>query len=331
MDIKILFRRGVSALFIAAILLINAVTHAEVFTAEGTYVMSEFETLYIAKERAKAVALRSAAEQARRYVTSYAAGNNFNLDSDSAELIAVNVIKSAAEPKFKVKNMTIRVTVKAQIDDSDIAPWLYRDLHENIIQYKALRRGEDKQAKSIDDLKRQPADTSQDKEQLAPKFAEADKIFLSHQKLHDALKLYNKGDFDGTIRLCDEAIALNPQYNFSYNNRALALIGLEQYEQAIKDFDTSIRLNPSCFNAYNNRGAVYRRLNQYEKALDDHTNAIKIKPDFDDLYFNRGVDYYCLGEYERAIADFDKALELKPNCTQAEEYRERCLRALGKL
>ncbi len=331
MDIKILFRRGVSALFIAAILLINAVTHAEVFTAEGTYVMSEFETLYIAKERAKAVALRSAAEQARRYVTSYAAGNNFNLDSDSAELIAVNVIKSAAEPKFKVKNMTIRVTVKAQIDDSDIAPWLYRDLHENIIQYKALRRGEDKQAKSIDDLKRQPADTPQDKEQLAPKFAEADKIFLSHQKLHDALKLYNKGDFDGTIRLCDEAIALNPQYNFSYNNRALALIGLEQYEQAIKDFDTSIRLNPSCFNAYNNRGAVYRRLNQYEKALDDHTNAIKIKPDFDDLYFNRGVDYYCLGEYERAIADFDKALELKPNCTQAEEYRERCLRALGKL
>ena len=331
MDIKILFRRGVSALFIAAILLINAVTHAEVFTAEGTYVMSEFETLYIAKERAKAVALRSAAEQARRYVTSYAAGNNFNLDSDSAELIAVNVIKSAAEPKFKVKNMTIRVTVKAQIDDSDIAPWLYRNLHENIIQYKALRRGEDKQAKSIDDLKRQPADTPQDKEQLAPKFAEADKIFLSHQKLHDALKLYNKGDFDGTIRLCDEAIALNPQYNFSYNNRALALIGLEQYEQAIKDFDTSIRLNPSCFNAYNNRGAVYRRLNQYEKALDDHTNAIKIKPDFDDLYFNRGVDYYCLGEYERAIADFDKALELKPNCTQAEEYRERCLRALGKL
>ena len=39
------FRRIVSALIVAAILLVNAVSHAEIYTAEGSYVMSEVENL----------------------------------------------------------------------------------------------------------------------------------------------------------------------------------------------------------------------------------------------------------------------------------------------
>lgn len=330
MNQKKIFQRTISALVIAIVMLFNAVSHAETYTGEGFYMMSSVEGLEMAKERAKADALRDSIEKACVYVKSYAMTKNFYLSSDSIELITVNVIKLADEPQFNIENMTIRATIKAQIDDYDINHWLYMNLHENIIQYKALRRAENKQKHLIKDLKRQLADNPQDKEIIAEKFAEADKAFLSHQKLHEALKLYNKGDYEGTISLCNEAIALNPSYNFSYNNRALALIGLGQYEQAIKDFDTSISLHAACFNGYNHRGNIYRRFGQYEKALSDHNNAIKIKPEAEDSYFNRGVDYYCIGEYEKAISDFDKTLELNPSFESARYYRELCYKALGK-
>ena len=304
-------KKFLSIALLAAIFLMGATAHAATYTGEGAYVMNAGENLGVAKERAKVAALRDATEKAFPYVKAYALAKNVSLDSDSVELITVNVIKLADEPRFNIDNPIINVTVAAQIENSDIDRLLGMELYESIIQYKALRRGEDKQAKLI----------------ASP---DADKIFLSHQKLHEALKLYNIGDYEGTIRLCNEAIELNPTYNFSYNNRALALIGLGQYDRAIEDFGTSIQLHPACFNAYNNRGAVYRHLNRYDKAIDDHNNAIRIKPTSEDSYFNRGLDYYCLGDYERAVADFNKALELNPNYKPAEKYREACLKAMGK-
>lgn len=317
MDRKNLFRRIVSTFFIVTVILFNAVTHAETFIGEGFYSMCELEMLEIAKERAKAVAVRNAIEKSCPYVKSYTLTKNSNLDSAAVEFITVNVIKLTDEPHFNIEDMMIRVTVNAQIDDRDIERLLNMNIYENIIQYKALRRAEDKQTNLIAELKNQSADDTYDKEIIAKKFADADKVFLSHQKLHEALKLYNKDNYEGTIKLCNEAIELNPTYNFSYNNRALALIGLGQYDEAIKDFETSIQLHAACFNAYNNRGAVYRKLNQYEKAIDDHNNAIKIKPDSEDSYLNRGLDYCCLGEYKRAIRDFNKAIELNPNYADA--------------
>ncbi|MBR4153499.1 MAG: tetratricopeptide repeat protein [Selenomonadaceae bacterium] len=329
MDKKNFFRLIVSTLFIVTIIFFNAVTHAEIYIGEGSYSMCEFETLGIAKERSKAVAVRNAVEKFCPYVKTYALTKNFNLDSASVEFIAVNVIKLIDEPQFNIENMMIRVTVNAQIDDCDIERLLNMNIYENVIQYKALRRAEVKQTKLIAELKRQSADNPDDKEIIAQKFAEADKIFLSHQKLHEALKLYNKGNYKGTIRLCNEAIELNPTYNFSYNNRALALIGLGHYDEAIKDFETSIKLHAACFNAYNNRGAVYRHLNQYEKAIDDHNNAIRIKPDSEDSYLNRGIDYYCLNDYEQAIRDFDKAIELNPNYADAYYNRGLAYQKIG--
>ena len=326
---KKFFWCAISVLAVVAIVMFGNAAHSEIYIGEGSYVMSELEDLTTSKERAKVDAMRNAIEKAAAYVKSYALAKNFNPNSDAVELITVNVIELAGKPNFNIENQIIHVTVKAQVDDDAINRLLNMDLHENITQYKALRRGEDKQEKYLAELKSQSADNPDDKEMLAKEFSEADKVFLSHQKLHEALKLYNKGDYKGTIRLCNEAIRLNPTYNFSYNNRALALMGLGEYEQAIEDFGMSIRLHPACFNAYNNRGEIYRRFKQYEQAIDDHNNAIRIKPASEDSYIQRGLDYYSSGEYEKALQDFDKAIELNPNYNVIYNHRGACYRALG--
>lgn len=327
------FRQAVSTLFIVSILILSTIAHAETYTGKGSYVMCELENLDVAKERAKVIAMRDAIEKACGHVKSYALSKNFDFDSDEVELVTVNVIQLAEEPHFNIDKLTISATVKAQIDDSDINGWFYTLMYESIIQYKALRRGEKKQTELIAELKSQLAANPDDKKIIAQKFAEADNIFRSHQILHEALKIYNRGsknDYYETIRLCEKAIELNPTYNFSYNNLGLARQMLGQYTAAIKDFTKSIEMKPDCFNAYNNRGNTYRLLNQYEKALEDHNSAIRIKPTAEDSYFNRGVDYQCLDDYEKAIRDFDKALELNPKYKPAIYYRELCLRAMTR-
>lgn len=328
-----IFRSLISMVFIAAILLANAITHAEIYIGEGSYVMCELENLDTAKERAKVIAMRDAIEKACGHVKSYALSKNFEFDSDEAELVTVNVIKLAEEPQFNIDNLIISATVKAQIDDAAIDNWFHSFIYESVIQYKALRRAEDKQTELIAELKSQLATNPDDKAIIAQKFAEADNIFRSHQILHEALKLYNRGgkeDYYETIKLCKKAIELNPTYNFSYNNLGLARKMLGQYTAAIQDFTKSIEMKPYCFNAYNNRGNTYRLRDQYDKAIEDHNSAIRIKPTSEDSYFYRGVDYYCLDDYEQAIRDFDKALELNPKYKPAIYYRELCLRAMTR-
>ena len=98
-----IFRRTVSMLFAVAIMFFVAVTHAEIYTGEGAYVMSEGENLGVAKERAKADAMRNACEQAGVYVKSYSRSKNFELEEDIIETMTNNIIKLIEEPHFYPK------------------------------------------------------------------------------------------------------------------------------------------------------------------------------------------------------------------------------------
>lgn len=193
MNLRKIFRRAVSMLFIVSIMLVAAVTHAEIYTGEGSYIMSEVETLEVARERAKADAMRNATEKAGVYVKSYSRSKNFELEEDIIETMTANILKLIEKPVFQMleevdnlEGVMIRVTVKVQIDDSDINRWLNKDEQEKselVAQMETLRKANEEQAKQIAELKRQLANNPQDKEQITKKFEDEDKIFLSNQKV----------------------------------------------------------------------------------------------------------------------------------------------------
>ena len=95
-----IFRRTISLLFIVSILSFAAITRAEIYTGEGSYVMSEGENLGVAKERAKADAMQNAAEKAGTYVKSYARMKNFKLEEDVIETIPATILKLIGTPNF---------------------------------------------------------------------------------------------------------------------------------------------------------------------------------------------------------------------------------------
>ena len=138
---------------------------------------------------------RCAAEKAGVYVKSYSRSKNFELDEDIIETMTANILKLIEKPIFKMleevdnlEGLMIRVTVKAQINDSDITRWLNKDEQEKsalVAQMEAMRIENEEQARIIDDLKRQLANNPQDINQISQEISDADKInFISSLELN---------------------------------------------------------------------------------------------------------------------------------------------------
>lgn len=172
-----------------------------------------------------------------------------------------------------------------------------------------------KNNKHVEDLKEQykRATSQAERDRIRKQLNDADRDFLANEKLEEGNKLYYAEDYDGAIKLYNEAIQLNPKYFEAYNNRGLAYKNLGQYERAIADFDKAIALKPNFALAYYIRGNAYTNLRQYERAIADATKAIQINPKFAEAYHLRGLCYQAIGDETKAQSDFAKAKELGYN------------------
>ena len=317
-------RKFLLTLLIAGIFLINTIAHAEVKTYEGVgeYYMSDFETPDIAKQRAKQRAEQNACEQAGVFVKSYSQSKDFELVNDVIETMTSGILKvidvQYHRENFDNDTTLIRVTIKAQIDSDDVLKWLNKDEQEKstlVAQMEALRKANAEQERQITELKRQLAQstTNEDKERIKQEFVAEDKIFLANQKVEEANRLWERGDYNGAIKLCNEAIELNPNNEWAYSRRGTAYFdGLKQYDAAIRDYNKALELNPNMSAAYFYRGNAYGNSGQYERALQDYNKAIELNPNSAKIYHNRGICYFYIGQYEQAIQNLDKAISLGP-------------------
>ena len=264
------------------------IVHAEIKSYDGTgeYIMSEFETLDIAKQRAKQKAERNAQEKAGVYVSSYTKVKNAQVNEDEIITITsgiMNVIDVDYEvtPLDKGKSIHIVAKIKANIDTDDINKWLTKSVEERsslAAQNKELQKAIAEQDKQIAELKKQLADvkTQQDKDRITQEFSNEDKIFLSNQKIKESHKYYDKNDYYSAIGFCNQAIELNPNNYRAYHERGLAYCYLKNYKQAIEDYNKAIELDNDYFEAYGNRGIAYCYLKNYKQAIKDFNRAIQL-------------------------------------------------------
>ena len=73
------------------------------------------------------------------YVESYSLARNFELEEDIMETMTSNILKLVEKPIFQMleevdnlEGVLIRVTVKVQVDDSDINRWLNKSNRKNL-------------------------------------------------------------------------------------------------------------------------------------------------------------------------------------------------------
>jgi predicted Zn-dependent protease len=134
---------------------------------------------------------------------------------------------------------------------------------------------------------------------------------------------------DRAIQDLDQAIRLDPNLAWAFNNRGLVYNAKGQYDRAIQDFDQAIKLNPNLAMAFKNRGVSYIAKGQTDRAIKDLDQAIKLNPNYADAFNNRGLAYNNKGQRDRAIQDLDQAIRLDQNFAYAYCVRGRVKRDQG--
>ena len=331
MNLKNIFRQVTPILFAGTIFFVSPTANAEIqtYTGEGSYIMSEGENLGVAKERAKADAMRNACEQAGTFVQSTTQVANMMVTKDEITTMTGGIVKLLEDPTFaplkeldNLEGVLIHVTVKVSIDSEDVLKWLKKSSGERaqlVSQMDALRKSNDEQARQIAELKAQlaRAQSENERQQIAQSFATEEDKFLSNQKVEAAWELEAVEDFDGAIELFDEAIELNPNNALAYFGRGTVYVGQKNFDAALKDFDAAIKLNPNDADTYNNRGNVYFALENFDTALKDFDAAVRLNPNDAGILYNRGNVYMDKDDFNAAIRDFTKAIELNSDYAAA--------------
>ena len=294
--------------------------NAEIKTYEGTdeYIMSEFETIDTAKQRAKQKAERAAIEKAGVFVASNTEVVNMMVTKDEISTMTGGILKIVdvnydQRSLPNVNGLVIRATVVANIDTDDVFKWLNRDAGERselVAQNIELQKAIDAQDAQIAELKRQLAEKPQNTEKISEQFATEDKIFKSNQQLSEASKYYYSGDLRNAINLCTRAIELNPDNATAYSIRGAIYYRLSDYNSAISDFNKAIAINPTDYRNFYNRGLAHVKLKNFSKASEDFSGAIQINSGDAESYYNRAVCRQRLGDYHGSQEDLKRARAL---------------------
>jgi len=124
-------------------------------------------------------------------------------------------------------------------------------------------------------------------------------------------KGYNEKESEEQIRYYTEAIELEPEFVYAYNNRGNSYGDLGQHERAIEDYDKAIELNPEYATAYSNKSCVYALQSDVMKSVEylritfkldseEYCELIKGDSDFDGVRlekeFVKLIDEFCGGD-----------------------------------
>jgi Flp pilus assembly protein TadD len=137
-------------------------------------------------------------------------------------------------------------------------------------------------------------------------------------------------DFDHSIQLYDEAIALNPAHAEAYYQRGNALRNAGRMEAAVANYSQAIEILPSFAHAYCNRGVAEQSLGLGAAALSSYDHAIALDPKDAMAHYNRALLMQELSRWGEALASYDRAIEIAPQFADAQYNRSVALLYQGE-
>ncbi len=129
-----------------------------------------------------------------------------------------------------------------------------------------------------------------------------------------AIYAWELGDYEQALIFFDQAIDLEPDAGWRYNDRALVNRELGNIDAALADHDQAILRSPDDVWNYLNRAIIYRDyLGDFGSAMDDYDRALEVDPAHPDVHAERGYFFqYIVEDYDSALAEFSQAIELNP-------------------
>lgn len=121
-----------------------------------------------------------------------------------------------------------------------------------------------------------------------------------------------RGDYEKAIRYYRQAVAVNPDYVFPYNNLGVTLGKQEKYQEAIQQFQKALALNPQYIAARYNLAKAYAIEGKMEDAKAAYEKVLSIDPEHVDALTNLGHIFTSESQYAQAISYYERALRISP-------------------
>lgn len=109
--------------------------------------------------------------------------------------------------------------------------------------------------------------------------AHTDALFL------DGIVQMNAGQLKEGIATFSRVIAIAPEFAEGWNKRATLYFLVGDFERSLRDCDEVIKRNPNHFGVLAGYGQIYMQLDDYEKALDYFKRALAVNPNLDGVEF----------------------------------------------
>ena len=136
--------------------------------------------------------------------------------------------------------------------------------------------------------------------------------------------------FDEALASFDRALAVQPDYAEASYNRGNSLRDLKRFDEALASYDHVLAVRPNHAEALFNRGAILQELKRLEEALASYDRALAVRPDFVEALTHCGLVLHGLKRFDEALASFDHALAVRPNYAEALHNRSNLLRDLKR-
>jgi tetratricopeptide (TPR) repeat protein len=143
-----------------------------------------------------------------------------------------------------------------------------------------------------------------------------------------AIAAYKAGNFANTERLCQQALAVQPEHFDAAHILAVAQAALGKLDAALASYDRALAIRPDAAEVFANRGVALEQLNRLAEALSSYERALALQPNFPQALYNRGNVLKSLGRYAEALASYDRALAHRPQDAETLNNRGQVLREL---
>ncbi len=125
------------------------------------------------------------------------------------------------------------------------------------------------------------------------------------------------GSYEPALAACDAAIGGDGDWGNqplarSWNERSIALMGTQQYEEALASINRAVGIQPDYVAAHNHRSTVLWYLGRYTEALAANQQALNLDKTYAPAWFTRGIIFRATEQYPHALAAYNQALALNP-------------------
>jgi tetratricopeptide (TPR) repeat protein len=140
--------------------------------------------------------------------------------------------------------------------------------------------------------------------------AVTERNFVAHNVLADYL--LEQGRIEESIAQNNKALAINPNFMYSYVGLGAAFFEQGKEKQAIDCYLKAIEIELDAFNAHNNLGKLYFLQGDYAAAAGYLAEALRIQPDNCEVLRNLAYAYMQSGKFADAISGYQKLVEINP-------------------